>query len=554
VTRLGRAWDLPLPAHAAAFGVLLLALTPVLRVDVAFTSDEGAYGLQAEALEDDTWEYDYAAAKWDPHGQYFPLVNSSRQGDRWFPYVKHPAYPLALQRLSEVAGESVGLHLLPLLGALLTAVAAWLLAGELHPALSRAAFWLAAAGPALVNAYVLWAHAPIAAASGLAAVGAVRIVRRGPTSGAVVLLLAGLAVAVLLRSEGLLFTVALAPTLVVACWRRHGTRVALAVGGAAAGVGVAVYLAERAWIRDILGGPFLDLTVRGSEQSQGYVGGRFTGAWHSLLSGSAGSDNQAAIVLIGLAILVVGVAVVRLGSPNGPQRLLFALVAAAVVYLMRLLGGSREPATGLIAAWPVVLVGLMFLGRRRLSLEAQFLAAATALFALAVLATQYGDGGAFNWGGRFFAPITAPLAALAVLGLRVALRPMEERERRRLGFALVALAVIPAVLGLVVLGRVRSGSEDTFVAIAARAQSPIVTSSVHLPRLMWDWEGLTWMRAPPEEIDDVVEHLRAGGVRRLTLVVAPDYEQDAVRPFYDVRDVTGQSLRGSGVRVLRLER
>ncbi|WP_390506333.1 hypothetical protein, partial [Staphylococcus pseudintermedius] len=82
----------------------------------------------------------------------------------------------------------------------------------------------------------------------------------------------------------------------------------------------------------------------------------------------------------------------------------------------------------------------------------------TVLFAGAIVATQYADGGAVQWGGRFFAPITVPLAILVVVGLDRLLGALadgaadgpEERgaSQMRISRGLVgALVVLPLVLG-----------------------------------------------------------------------------------------------------------
>ena len=247
--RVRRLWQAPLWAHVAALGVLLVLLFPLMRPASSFTSDEGAYALQVKALEHGSWAYDYRAAPLDPQGRAFPVILSDGGPSGYYPYVRHPAYPLLLDAATRLVGWTVGLHLVNLLGVLGAAAAAWLLAGELDARLRRPAFWLMAGGPVLVNGFIIWAHAPSAALGGFALVGAARVARRGITPALAVGTAAAVVGSVLLRSEGLLLAVALA--IVLAAVRLERTRrpgPGVAAFGLVAGPAAIAALAERRWI------------------------------------------------------------------------------------------------------------------------------------------------------------------------------------------------------------------------------------------------------------------------------------------------------------------
>ncbi|MGH9283950.1 MAG: hypothetical protein ACRD0S_13565, partial [Acidimicrobiales bacterium] len=136
-TLAGRAWRAPLWVHTLVLAALLVAAAPFLGLGRSFTIDEGAYGIQARALDRGSWAYDYAGRDVDPEGEWVPLYHPTRAGGEWYPYVKQPAWPVAVLGATRLVGDTAGLYLLGVLGALGVAVAAWRLAGEVHPGASR---------------------------------------------------------------------------------------------------------------------------------------------------------------------------------------------------------------------------------------------------------------------------------------------------------------------------------------------------------------------------------------------------------------------------------
>ncbi|MGH9225191.1 MAG: hypothetical protein ACRD2W_15735 [Acidimicrobiales bacterium] len=521
--RLHRLWVAPLRAHLALLTLLVLAVFPFMTPSGAYTSDEGAYALQVAALERGGWEYEYRAAPHDPNGDYFPLVLSDRNGDGgYYPYAKHPAFPLLLRGAVAVFGTALGLHLLQLLAVVATAAAAWLLAAEFDGSLSRPAFWLAAASPVLVNGYLIWAHALSAAVAGFCLVAAVRVARRGLRGWPPVALAAGLVAGVLLRSEGLLFAAALVAALAWTQLRRLGV-VPGAVTAAAMGVpALTAHLLEQCWAQSIVGTRSPGIGVRGSRDS-GYVVGRINGAWHELGQADYGNARAAALGLIVVVAVALAWMALRRGGPRWVAGLVVASVVAVAALLIRFAVAPTEPMPGLFAAWPVALLGLAA-RRSQGTPEPVRLAAMTgALFLVAVVATQYAEGGGLEWGGRFFSPAISLAAVLAVVGLRdrIAERATSCRERTVAVAAVAAVAIASATLGLVTVGRTRAATDRLVAAVARHPADVTITVEPSLPRSGWRFDSqVTWMNAEKDDVAPLLARLWTDGVHQVA-VVAP---------------------------------
>ena len=133
-------------------------------------------------------------------------------------------------------------------------------------------------------------------------------------------------------------------------------------------------------------------------------------------------------LLVMLGALVVGAVRARRGEGStGP--VVVAGTVAAVAAVVALVADPTNIVPGLLVAFPLAAVGLLALGRRSFSTPTATLACATfALFALAVIATQYRTGGTGEWGGRYFALGLPALVPVLVLALR---RPGPDAGPRR---------------------------------------------------------------------------------------------------------------------------
>ena len=269
-----RAWGRPLLLHVAALAVVLLALVPVVGPGASFSADEGAAIIQARSLsEGGGWVVEHPLPAADPEGVYYPLELSERGPDGTAPFAKHPLYALLLAGADRVAGVT-GMVVLSVLGTVLAAGLAALLAGRLDPSLARPAVWAVGLGtPLLFDGYLVIAHTLGAAcAAGAVLAAAVAFERRRP-----VLALAvapWVAAAVLFRTEAVFVGLGLAVAAGVAGLRRQDRLVALVGGGASLVAAAGASLAEAAWIRSILGGPTEGTGTIVVRQATGFLEGR----------------------------------------------------------------------------------------------------------------------------------------------------------------------------------------------------------------------------------------------------------------------------------------
>jgi hypothetical protein len=510
--------SVPAVAHGLLLAVLLALALALSERGTGFSVDEGSYAIQSEALAAGSWEIGWPFREVDPAGDHFPYHAGRVTEEAEHAYVAHPSWPAVLSVARQVGPEEVGLRLVPLVSVVVAALAAWGVARRLFgPEAAPWAFWAVAASPLLPNGLMLWAHAPAAALSGLAVLGAVAIVqgRSAPAWWPVLpLALAGL---VLVRSEGLLFAAAAVVTAgLVGLVRRDGRTVALAVGAAAA-TGLAL-LAERAWVESIVGDGGHALSSRAG--GDGWLAGRLEGAGVVLLEG--GSSSAPAVCSL-LGLLATAAAVVA--RRRRRDLVLPLLAAAAVLMLLRLLLGGDEPVAGLLTAWPAVALGVLAVVSDRRALA---LAGGVGAFVAAVLATQYDDGGGLQWGGRYLASAVVPLGALT--GAAVA-RHLDGLERRAVG----ALLAVTAVSGLVVTDEVRQGNAAAVEALEAVGRPAGLVRGRQLARLDWRaWPERCWL-ADGSDVAGAVDALaRARALPAAYLGLDPD-DLEAVGAVVDRR-------------------
>ena len=556
--------DFHLWRHVLVLAALLVVLLPLMSPRSAFTSDEGAYALQADALAEGSWAYDYRASDLDPDGAAFPLVLSSRNGDRFYPYVQHPAYPQLLRSLSAVAGTTVGLHLPALTGTVGTAVAGWLLVGEIDPRLRRRAFWLAALGPVLANGFLLWAHSLSAAVAGLTLFAVVRGIRRGPTVAWTAAAGCGAAAGVFLRSEGLLFALALASVAAGGTWfHRRGaapegrhTRGVAAAGPfvSIAGPAVVAAVVERVWVRSIVGGAYENLESRADGAP--WLHGRVSAAWHDLFEGPL-ATGRGALVSLTLVAAVVALGVLARRRPShAPMAIAGGALLATGLTAAVVLADLPTPVSGLLLAWPVALVGLVAVPWRRLGPTEALLAVTSAVFAFAVIVTEYPGGGGVQWGGRFFFPVLAPLAVLAVVGIDRRLAAGSGPDARRAGALIVVAVVAWAAVSLVSVSTLRARHARMTAAVARHPAPVTITTSGSLPRLSWaEDERITWMLVDPVSLPGSLSYLRSRGVIEVAVVTDRFVDRGELALFGRVEEAGEPSLlsRGLDLFVLRTE-
>lgn len=557
----GRLWRLPVHFHVLALAVLLGVGASFVHLGDTFTADEGAYAIQVRALDRGSWEYRYGAERYDPTGRWLPLRNATHSDKGWFSYVKHPAFPLAQLAATRVLGETVGLYAWSILGTLGVAAAAWAVAGEIDRRASRGSFWLAAAGPVLLNGYLALAHAPSAALCGVATFAALRVVRTS-SAGWAALLISSVAGGVLLRSEGLLFAGALACGMLVVSRREGASRSRVGrvtMPAAVVGVAAVATYAERAWVTSIIGGRFKEHGVRGEDLSTtvasgsgmvDFLEGRLEGAWHSLLAGA--NDSESGALLVAAALMLVGFAgwsAARRGS-SWARDVAMGLGGAVGLLAVRWATGPTETITGLLAAWPVVIVGIAVLLARRRVGTAKVLVGTVSLYAVAVLATQYRYGGGFEWGGRFFSPTIVPLAVLACLGLLELVESLPDR-RQPVVALIVALTLAPVVTGLTVVHNVRPLLGDVVDDVEAGGAKVFVTHSPALPLAAWrTYPDVTWLVVGRTELLEAVTAIRRASDARVGVVVFGSAAAQLRATFPEATELTAPGAARLGWRAL----
>ncbi|MCU1369118.1 MAG: hypothetical protein JWO77_312 [Ilumatobacteraceae bacterium] len=491
-------WAAPLVVHLLVLVAVLVGVAAATSQPDSFTTDEGSYEIQLRALEQGSWAWDSGTEQLDPAGTHHPVAYATQTADGWVPLAKHPLWPWAAAQAAKAVGTTHAYDVLGSVAVLIAALAAWMLAAVRDPRLSRRAFWIAGLAPVTVTATFGWAHAAAAAAAGVAVLGAVLLVQRGArspwgTAAAGALVAGGVGVGILVRTEGLLLALALAVALVVG-GRRADRSWAWSAGSAAAVVAwsAVVLKAEDLWVQSIIGSGSTTLTARsgGGVRTSGFIDARLQGAVRSLF------DVEGRVLAVVVVLAIVGAAVTAGLAARGDRRWLprwhVAMVVLVMAFVLRTVSLVDEPVRGIVIAWPILLVGLAAAGSwlwRRLALET----VVAVLYLGAILATQYPDGGAVQWGGRFYAPLTVPLAVMAALGVRRILA-VEDAERSTsaapasvsLGRVLtVAAVVLPLVLGTWLCASIRTFMSTTYTGVDARIEGVAVTPDPQLPRMMW---------------------------------------------------------------------
>lgn len=403
--------------HALALLALLLVGLPFLDRAAAIP-DEAVYSAQARLLAGGSWSGERPAVDLDPDATMNPLLDSKIVGDRYFPYTRHAIYPLILTPAWAALGPA-GLLVVSALGTWAAALVAALIAGRLDRRIVLPTLWLVGLGsPLLFDATVVLPQSLAAAACGLTMLGVARIIDQ-QDRGAWVWLPLATAAMVMLRSEGVIVAAAMAVSVVLAGCSLQRKRLAAPRTWAAAIVlaatGAAAYLLDGFIGRSIgsSGGVGIDV---GGVPARG-DGSVASATWASLLRPFDQTWSYAGYLrpLIFVAVLVAAVA-----HRLVPRRTLLPLALLICAAGMAIVQATQTPSliNGLLPAVPLLPLGLLLLRRVHFSDPLGRRLALTALLATPVLLlTIYADGGASQWGGRFFhilLPLLLPLSILAV--------------------------------------------------------------------------------------------------------------------------------------------
>jgi hypothetical protein len=300
-------------------------------------------------------------------------------------------------------------------------------------------------------------------------------------------------------------------------------------------LGVARVL-ERAWVTSIVGRAPHDLTVHTLDTRVSWVDGRLKGLWSSTLSGSdvLASAVPPVVLPVALAAVLVVVAFRRRFSP---VVLAVAIAAYGVLMLVQRVVAPSELVPGLVPAWPLISIGVLACGGE-LWRSQRLLAITVVITAGGVWATQYADGGSFQWGCRFLMVLAVPLAVVAAVGLsrlRDELSVPSVRSttslRVMLVFCMVLLMAASAIAPVAALRSRRTSTGRSYDAIAQAASPVTISVGSHLPRYMWRYHDIEWLHVPRAGLPAALAGLRRLGLRRVAVVSPGRVSADDVARF-----------------------
>ena len=440
---------MPLARHVVVLAVVLFAALPLMHRGSMVSADEGAVLSQIWILEHrGGWGAENPAAAIDPSGEWFGIDIVESADGRYFPYAKHPLYPVLALGAFRVAGLPAVVAL-STLGTLAAAVLTALLARRVRPGSDVVALWVAGlVSPLFFDGYWVIAHSLGAAGAALAVWSAIRWFEGSVAIRCWPPIVLGVVAAVMLRSEGALFAVALGVGgMAVAAATRRVRASAPAIVAVLAG-GLA-YVVDSRWHAAIVGGNGLKAFVIRDERS-GWLAGRWSGAYATLLRPHLLAPTALGMTWFGIAIVTVVVAyLVRTRGAAVGRTVRWASLAVMIVAPATLLL-RPAPVPGLLVAFPLLGAGLVLATGRWLRAPGPLALAVTgAAFVAAVLATQYAVGGSMEWGGRFFhlaLPLLIPLVldSLAEAGARLDARTARAGA---LGLAIPAMVLVVIAVG-----------------------------------------------------------------------------------------------------------
>lgn len=270
-----------------------------------------------------------------------------------------------------------------------------------------------------------------------------------------------------------------------------------------------------------------------SESIATFVSDRLAGVWRVVLDGgyTGGFGARRPDHLITIALLLVALAGVGLRLRGRQEALVVgtgvavtSVLVAVVLYEVTFSRAPLDPLAGLLAAWPIAVVGLVATPWRQVRRHERDVAFIVVLFAGAVFLTQYRIGGAVEWGGRFLAPVVVPVAALVAVALSGRLggdRPW--RQRWLAVGTLTVLAIVPVAWGVIGVGGYRARRADFYRELGREAHPVIVVGDFNMARVPLNaWpihEKFSWyLTGSDKETDALLAELEKRGVENVTLL------------------------------------
>lgn len=416
-------------------GLLLLILAILLPTildghGIAY-SDEGVYAAQVESLSRGSWFETQPAPDVPAVENLNGIGPEVVRGQRYAGYVRHSLFIRWLVPFYRLGGFS-GLLLSSVLAGAVAAFTAALIARRLDPRIGAPALWMTAIGTPLVfDSYLVAAHVLAAATCGLAAVGLTQaLIDRRRAS--LIWCMPCVAATVMLRSEGAIVMAALggAIGLVGLITNRRRLRDGVPtylIGGLVVVVAAAAYFLDAELARRITGlGEPTQTFSRFEKADREYL----PQIWASLLRPWYTNVFPQPLIALGSLSVVLSALLHRLLGPRRAFISLSILSFGAALLLVE----ARESGwfvTGLFAACPLLPAGWILLRRSDMSRPTASVGAVTIVVsAVGIILTAYTEGGATEWGGRFYAVLLPLMVPLALLGLGHAVEELPRHARR----------------------------------------------------------------------------------------------------------------------------
>jgi hypothetical protein len=522
------------------------------------TDTGGKLATLGEMDRNGSWTPDvgYWAADVDPDGVAHPLYYTVRFDDAYVNVTTLPMLFVA-KPLYDIGGTRLAL-LLPMLGGVLSALAARALAARLGSTRPNVAFWVVgAASPVAVYALDLWEHTLGLACMAWAVVWLVDLVESRRPVG-----LAGLSAGALvgvgatMRTESLLYGAVFITVALLIVARRSAFDATRAASMAVVGVLVVLGAGEMLE-RAVLGEPLRSTRATGTATN---AGGHFGTRLREGLRTSVGLNyaDFAVDMLVGVLIVagLVAIAVFGLRGTRHRRHAVEAVVAVAVLYAVRLRTGLSF-VSGMFAATPIAILGMM----RHLTGHAQSDDACgvegtrgrwlvlTALGCLpAVWAVQYIGGAAPQWGGRY---VLLSGFVLGVLGA-VALEDVPTSTRRVFG----VLAVAVTAYGMLLVVDRTNDSARIADTLLARDEQVVVARFGHVFREIGsDYRrDRQWLTAVDQRAIDVTRSVIADRAPETIAVITYPVDPDIDLDGYEVTTRVRLQFFSEGLEIRRYER
>jgi hypothetical protein len=548
--------------HVVGLTICLIAVVGLGRPGVALFSDEGAAVIQAQVLrEHHTWYYESPLASIDVDGSSLPIPRATRGVEGLAPYGKHPLYPVLLAAVGP--GSAWGALALSIAGTVVASVAAARLSRRCWPTVRCEVVVLWVTGlltPLAFDSGLALAHtlgAALVAVALLAAAGTVDGDRRWWRYAAVVV---SLVLAGMLRTEALFAGPALAFGAVLVA-KRMGSRPIWPLFAAALAGTAGAWFVDRAWAAQIVADPF---PVPGSATS-GWLADRISGAFTTLVDVSySGGGLRDVLFPIALALLAVGA--VHFRRTGRPSLVVVALSIWSIAVALRLLDGPYDPIPGLLLAAPFLVACVaVFPTSLKPGAASALCVSATVAVAAGILLTQYGIGGGYEWGGRYFAILIPAFSAIVVPPAAARVWSSPPRDRRALTALVVFVSLLTLALGVKVQEVGHSNTEALASAIGAVSRqeidptsqveglSVVVSDNRLIPQILYkDFDRYAWAVATRSLVPGVAERLGEGTSARSFVLVTP--RADLVTELEEHGWTAGERRVGAGQLVVPMSR